>query len=113
MADIVGKDAVGRTSIQPAVENRVLETLITFDAEAADLEPCKANIARARELIAAPEPETVHVDTTSAAAALIDHRPPCPCCGGRMVIVETFERGGGSRGPPPSEPRVRPGAHPS
>ncbi len=21
-----------------------------------------------------------------------DHRPPCPCCGGRMLILETFER---------------------
>ena len=25
---------------------------------------------------------------------------PCPCCGGRMIIIETFERGG--------EPRYRP-----
>jgi hypothetical protein len=63
----------------------------------------KAKIARARELLAAPEPETVHDETTSAAVALVDHRPPCPCCGGRMIIVETFERGGDPRGPPPSE----------
>jgi Putative transposase len=67
----------------------------------------KANIARARELLAAPEPETVRDETTSAAAAPIDHRPPCPCCGGRMIIIETFERGGGPRDPPPSEPGVR------
>jgi hypothetical protein len=25
--------------------------------------------------------------------AMLDHRPPCPCCGGRMVIVEVFARG--------------------
>jgi Putative transposase/Transposase zinc-binding domain len=67
----------------------------------------KANIARARELLAAPEPETVHDETTSAAAAPIDHRPPCPCCGGCMIIVETFKRGGGPRDPPPSEAGVR------
>jgi Putative transposase/Transposase zinc-binding domain len=67
----------------------------------------KANIARARELLAAPQPETVHNETTSAAAAPNDQRPPCPCCGGRMIIVETFERGGGPRDPPPSEPGVR------
>jgi Putative transposase/Transposase zinc-binding domain len=67
----------------------------------------RANIARARELLAAPEPETVHDETTSAAAAPNDHRPPCPCCGGRMIIVETFERGGGPRDPPPSEAGVR------
>jgi hypothetical protein len=30
-----------------------------------------------------------------------DHRPPCPCCGGRMIIVEVFGRGGAPRGPPP------------
>jgi hypothetical protein len=27
-------------------------------------------------------------------------RPPCPCCGGRMIIIETFERG--------CSPRTRP-----
>jgi hypothetical protein len=68
---------------------------------------CTANIARARELIAAPEPETVRAETTSAAAAPNDHRPPCPCCGGRMIIVETFACGGGPRDPPPAEPGVR------
>ena len=63
---------------------------------------CKANIARARELMAAPMPEvepsasqnTAGPDTTS------DHRPPCPCCGGRMIIVEVFARGTAPRGPP-------------
>ena len=68
----------------------------------------KANIARARELLAAPEPPTVPDATTKAtAAAPNDHRPPCPCCGGRMIVVETFERGGGPRDPPPSEPGIR------
>jgi Putative transposase/Transposase zinc-binding domain len=33
----------------------------------------QANLARARELLAAPEPETVRDETTSAAAAPIDH----------------------------------------
>ena len=26
--------------------------------------------------------------------------PPCPCCGGRMIIVEVFARGAAPRGPP-------------
>jgi hypothetical protein len=64
----------------------------------------QANLARVRQLLAAPEPETVRDETTGAAAAPIDHRPPCPCCGGRMIVVETFERGG-ARDPP--EPGVR------
>ena len=71
---------------------------------------CKTNIARARSLIAAPEPSrppAEHDDADATAGAAADHRPPCPCCGGRMIIVETFERGRGPRDPPPSEPRVR------
>jgi hypothetical protein len=67
----------------------------------------QANIARARALLAAPEPETLRDETTSAAAVPNDHRPPCPCCGGRMIIVETFERGRGPRGPPSPDPGVR------
>jgi hypothetical protein len=53
-----------------------------------------ANVARARELLAvAPTPET------AAPAKTEDARPPCPCCGGRMVIIETFERRMQPRGP--------------
>ena len=37
-----------------------------------------------------------------ADAAPTDWRPPCPCCGGRMIIIETFERGSNARAPPPS-----------
>lgn len=29
-----------------------------------------------------------------------DFRPPCPCCGGRIIIIETFERWRQPRGPP-------------
>ena len=64
---------------------------------------CKANIARARELIAAPEPLTkpaMACDTTKADGAAVDRRPRCPCCGGHMIIIEIFERGGMPRGPP-------------
>jgi Putative transposase/Transposase zinc-binding domain len=68
----------------------------------------KANIARARAVLAAPEPPTAPDATTNAtAAAPINHRPPCPCCGGCMLIVETFERGGGPRDPPSPEPGIR------
>ena len=63
---------------------------------------CKANIARARELIAVPtpmvDPSGAH-DTPDPNTAA-DHRPPCPCCGGRMIIVERFGPGGAPRAPP-------------
>jgi hypothetical protein len=59
----------------------------------------KVNIARARELLAVPQPkaECSEPDDTAAPS---DWRPPCPCCGGRMMIIETFERGGHARAPP-------------
>jgi hypothetical protein len=31
-----------------------------------------------------------------------DHRPPCPCCGGHMTIIEAFARWCQPRAPPSS-----------
>ena len=55
------------------------------------------NIARARELLkmAAADREPASTNTDDL---LHSHR--CPCCGGRMIIIETFERG--------ATPRTRP-----
>ena len=63
---------------------------------------CKANIARARELIATPMPEVNPAAAHNIADpnATTDHRPPCPCFGGRMIIVEVFARGGAPRASP-------------
>ena len=75
---------------------------------------CKANIARARELIAAPEPlvnPAAEHDNADADGAAADHRPLCPCCGGPMIIVEIFERGGKPRGPPSSSAGIGTGGH--
>jgi hypothetical protein len=58
----------------------------------------KANIARARELLAAPQPGADGGGGDDAVPT--DWRPPCPCCGGRMIIIETFEHGGNARAPP-------------
>jgi hypothetical protein len=72
---------------------------------------CKARIARARELIAAPvavtHPPPARDDASLDTSAAADHRPPCPCCGGRMIIVESFGHGGAPRGPPPPEAALR------
>src|SRR5712692_6046931 len=60
------------------------------------------NIARARELLNVRPPQQQQISDAEAANA--DQPPalslPCPCCGGRMIIIETFERG--------STPRYRP-----
>ena len=69
---------------------------------------CKTNIARAKELIAAiPEVEPLAAHDTADPDATTDHRPLCPCCGGRMIIVEVLVRAGAPRGPPPSGAGIR------
>jgi hypothetical protein len=55
----------------------------------------KASLARARELLNVAAPSDG--DTTEEPD---DFRPTCPCCGGRMIIIETFERWRQPRGPP-------------
>jgi hypothetical protein len=59
------------------------------------------NLARARELLAV---QAQHDEPDQAADR--DDPPvpadPCPCCGGRMIIIETFERGGAPRYRPPT-----------
>ena len=62
----------------------------------------KANVARARELLRAPEPAGIN-----ESAPPTDPRPPCPCCGGRMVIIEIFYRAAQARAPPSSSPFTR------
>jgi Putative transposase len=59
------------------------------------------NIARARRWLVVPAAQPGTEDNSCADAAEL--RPlshPCPCCGGRMVIIETFQRG--------TSPRYRP-----
>jgi len=52
------------------------------------------NIARARELLAVPvSPEPPDTTETPAADQARMLPRPCPCCGGRMFIIETFARG--------------------
>ena len=55
----------------------------------------KASLARARELLAvAPPPDDDLPEEP------LDARPPCPCCGGHMIIIETFARWSQPRAPP-------------
>jgi hypothetical protein len=62
------------------------------------------NIARARELLGADAPEIESAKDMDDDAAVFPQ--PCPCCGGRMVIIETFERGAQPRAPPTATSRV-------
>jgi hypothetical protein len=55
----------------------------------------KVSLALARELLDVAAPPDA--DTPDQPH---DYRPPCPCCGGRMIVIETFERWRQPRGPP-------------
>jgi hypothetical protein len=68
-----------------------------------------ANVARARELLAVPsrpqQPETPETTTSDEPRAL---PRPCPCCGGRMIIIETFAPGCQPKHrPTPAPPAIR------
>jgi hypothetical protein len=53
-----------------------------------------ANIALARRLLAVPDPPPSTGDSGDSQNPHEDsERNACPCCGGRMIIIETFEPG--------------------
>ena len=55
----------------------------------------KAHVARARELLAVP------MEAVPAAPDVpCDPRPPCPCCGGRMIVIEILKPATWARAPP-------------
>jgi len=65
------------------------------------------NIERARHWLAAPErpPAAAGADADSEAEQASSFRR-CPCCGGRMIVVETFEGPRPARSPSPSRIRI-------
>jgi hypothetical protein len=63
---------------------------------------CKDSLALARRLLAVPLPtDDPEPDEP------VDARPPCPCCGGHMTIIETFARCYQPRAPPQPTPQIR------
>ena len=56
-----------------------------------------ANLAKLRALLQSEPSTKAQMDAETDAAA-----PPraCPCCGGRMLLIETFERGAAPQSPP-------------
>jgi hypothetical protein len=60
-----------------------------------------ANIARLRELVGSMPPAEARARPSQDEPA-DTVLPPCPCCGGRMIVIEVFERGMPLRYRPPS-----------
>ena len=45
-----------------------------------------------RRALNVPSPRTAHANSDNTSATSSDHEPPpCPCCGGRMIVIETFD----------------------
>jgi len=49
------------------------------------------NLVRVRELLGVSPTQNEPSDNDADEPPM--HSLPCPCCGGRMIIIETFERG--------------------
>src|SRR5438128_5718345 len=62
---------------------------------------CAENLARARQLLAVPKPQD-KPDNSRGTDEAETSSHPCPCCGGRMRIIEAFAPG--------CEPQHRPSA---
>ena len=52
-----------------------------------------AHIARLRELLGCALPPAEKVASSSQDEPAETVLPPCPCCGGRMIVMDIFERG--------------------
>ena len=64
------------------------------------------NLARARQLLGLPPSQSQPCDVVTDADEPPASSFPCPCCGGRMIIIETFERGATPRTRPSSPIRI-------
>jgi hypothetical protein len=62
----------------------------------------KDSLALARRLLAVPLPTE-----DPGSDEPVDARPPCPCCGGHMTIIETFARWCQPRAPPEPTAQIR------
>jgi hypothetical protein len=58
------------------------------------------NLARVRDLLGVPAKQDEPSDADANADEPLTRLLPCPCCGGPMIVIETFEPG--------SMPRMRP-----
>ena len=68
-----------------------------------------ANLARTRELlhVVPPAAASQTVETADASKTRAEPRP-CPCCGGRMLVIEIFARGCAPKHPPQRAPPLGP-----
>ena len=59
-----------------------------------------ANLAKARALLKAPPPARAPAEPAVEPEPAVKPANACPCCGGRMILIEIFERGASPRTAP-------------
>jgi len=64
-------------------------------------------LAQARDMLGV----ALAPDEPAAEGTAPNQRPPCPCCGGTMVIIETFAAWCQPRAPPTARPSTRETIH--
>jgi hypothetical protein len=64
------------------------------------------NLARVRQLLGVLQPHDEPDDADASAREPSTSSLSCPCCGGRMIIIETFERGSTPGTRPPCSIRI-------
>ncbi len=64
------------------------------------------NLARARDLLGVQARQDEPGDADASGDQPPMHSLPCPCCGGPMIIIETFEPGSAPRTRPASPIRI-------
>jgi len=64
------------------------------------------NFERARQLLATATPDTPPAEADNKPEPPQSPARRCPCCGGRMIIVETFQGVRAARPPSPSRIRI-------
>jgi hypothetical protein len=70
------------------------------------------NLARARQLLGQPPPQD-QIEVVAETDQPTPLAQPCPCCGGTMIIIETFEPGQApSRHPPRAPPADKAASRP-
>jgi hypothetical protein len=69
------------------------------------------NLARARELLGQPPPQD-RIEPVSETEQPPSLAQPCPCCGGLMIVIETFEPGHTPRHQAPRAPPAGKAASP-
>jgi hypothetical protein len=64
------------------------------------------NIERVRQLLAAPKRSSHSAAAQDSETETSSPTRRCPCCGGRMIVIETFEGPRPTRPAPPNRIRI-------